>query len=142
MLNIGKIKLLSAIVGTSHINQKSERSLCMNEFVFRRDRDKRRDDEFNTFESFRNSLEFQCDEGDPGVLQVKGLYRRGVQGYSRLRDCIGKDPGVLPVKGLYRRGDPRVLQVKGLYRKGSRGTPGEGIVQEGGSRGTPGNGIV
>ena len=107
--------MLSAIVGTSHINQKSERSLCMNEFVFRRDRDKRRDDEFNTFESFRNSLEFQCDEGDPGVLQVKGLYRRG---------------------------DPGVLKVMGLYRKGSRGTPGEGIVQEGGSRGTPGNGIV
>ena len=62
---------------------KSERSIHMNEFLFRRDRDKRRDDEFNTFESFRNSLEFQCDEGDPGVLQVKGLYRRGIQGYSR-----------------------------------------------------------
>ena len=142
MLNIGKIKLLSAIVGTSHINQKSERSLCMNEFVFRRDRDKRRDDEFNTFESFRNSLEFQCDEGDPGVLQVKGLYRRGVQGYSRLRDCIGKDPGVLPVKGLYRRGDPGVLQVMGLYRRGIQEYSRYRDCIEGGSKGTPVKWIV
>ena len=32
--------------------------------------DRRRDDEYNTFERFRNSLEYQCEEGDAAVLEV------------------------------------------------------------------------
>ena len=38
--------------------------------------------------------------GDPGVLQVMGLYRRGIQEYSRYRDCIEGGSKGTPVKWI------------------------------------------
>ena len=40
-------------------------------FDFRKEGDRRRDDEINSFERFRNSLTFECDEGDASILQVR-----------------------------------------------------------------------
>jgi len=42
--------------------------LCL--WKHRRDGDRRRDDEFQSFAEFRNSLEAECEEGEPGVLEV------------------------------------------------------------------------
>jgi len=33
--------------------------------------DRRRDDEFNTFERFRNNLELRCDDGEAALLEIK-----------------------------------------------------------------------
>jgi len=41
--------------------------LCM--WKHRREGDRRRDDEFNTFERFRNSLEYECEEGEAAVIE-------------------------------------------------------------------------
>ncbi len=43
-------------------------------WVHRGGDDRRRDDEFNTFERFRNSLEYQCEEGDAAVLEVSSAH--------------------------------------------------------------------
>jgi len=43
--------------------------LCL--WKHRKEGDRRRDDEINSFERFRNSLTFECDEGDASILQVK-----------------------------------------------------------------------
>jgi len=41
--------------------------LCL--WKHRKEGDRRRDDEFNSFERFRNSLEFECEEGSAAVLE-------------------------------------------------------------------------
>jgi len=42
--------------------------LCM--WKHRQDNDRRRDDEFNSFERFRNSLTHECEDGEPAILEV------------------------------------------------------------------------
>jgi len=42
--------------------------LCL--WKHRKEGDRRRDDEINSFERFRNSLTFECEEGEASVLQV------------------------------------------------------------------------
>ena len=34
------------------------------------DGDRRRDDEFKTFEQYRNSLKMECEDGEPALLEV------------------------------------------------------------------------
>jgi hypothetical protein len=42
--------------------------LCL--WKHRKDSDRRRDDEIDSFERFRNSLTFECEEGKPAILEV------------------------------------------------------------------------
>ena len=43
---------------------------CSRNVYFRNEGDRRRDDEINSFERFRNSLTYKCEDGDKAVLQV------------------------------------------------------------------------
>ncbi len=42
----------------------------LHDFFSRKEGDRRRDDEINSFERFRNSLTYECEDGEPAILEV------------------------------------------------------------------------
>eukprot|EP00088_Acartia_fossae_P021873 TRINITY_DN23239_c0_g1_i1.p1 TRINITY_DN23239_c0_g1~~TRINITY_DN23239_c0_g1_i1.p1 ORF type:complete len:682 (+),score=132.87 TRINITY_DN23239_c0_g1_i1:69-2114(+) len=65
-----KVRVLAGVQFTwrGAVRPTSAGRLCI--WTHRRGGDRRRDDEFNSFERFRNSLQIGCEDGEPAILEV------------------------------------------------------------------------